>query len=507
MYKVMIIDDEEMIRWGIHDLLDWKGEGFAFCEDGKDGKDGLKKLLEYCPDLALVDIKMPGIGGLELIQKARESGYEGCFIILTGYAEFEFAKQAIRHGVKEYLLKPVEEEELARCVQRVREELDQKEGERVYHSANENIAREELLRRIVLQMETREDLEKKIKRYQISFGEQILCAAILTDRDLFAHKEDGKFQEKVKRFLMDGELYNEKVVMDNQIVLVSFGMDYRTWADLLSKRNEWIRRRFGEDLLIAVGHNVNQWYDLCYSYEFAKFMLEQEFLFGRYDVLSISTIEQQQEEVECPQQEQLMLLIEVGDLDGIRESVEKYEVYCRKNLMKEMDIKIQIMYNLMMIRNNIEKKYGSLSGQIAELMERVNQSEKLETLMELYCKVLQDMCRQIGSDDAATVIKRMYYYMEKNYDQDLKVEGFARMFNYNSNYLGKIFRREMGDSFNNILDTIRIANAKRFLIETDMKVYQISEKVGYGNIDYFYLKFKKYVGISPKEYKKEMIKT
>lgn len=506
MYKVMIIDDEEMIRWGIHDLLDWENEGFVFCEDGRDGKDGLGKLLKYCPDLALVDIKMPGIGGLELIQKAREAGYEGYFIILTGYAEFEFAKQAIRHGVKEYLLKPIEEEELARCVRRVREELEQKEGERVYHSANENIAREELLRRIVLQMETREELEEKIKRYQLSFEEKILCAAILTDRDLLTRKEDGKFQEKVGLFLRDGELYSEKMVMDNQIVLVGSGLDYRTWVEMFSKRNEWLRKRFGEGLLIAVGHNVNQWYDLCYSYEFAKFMLEQEFLFGHYDVLSISTIEQQQEEAECPQQEQFMLMIEVGDLDGIRESVEKFEVYCRKNLMKEMDIKIQIMYNLMMIRNGIEKKYGRLNEQITERMEKMNRSEKLGSLMELYCEVLQDMCRQIGSDDAATVIKRMYYYMEKNYDQDLKVEGFAKMFNYNSNYLGKIFRKEMGDSFNNILDTIRIANAKRLLLETDMKVYQISEKVGYSNIDYFYLKFKKYVGISPKEYKRERIK-
>ena len=139
-------------------------------------------------------------------------------------------------------------------------------------------------------------------------------------------------------------------------------------------------------------------------------------------------------------------------------------------------------------------------------MEEMNRSEKLEILTSQYCRIMQDICCQIGSDDSATVIKRMYYYMEKNYGQDLKVESFARMFNYNSNYLGKIFRKEMGDSFNNILDTIRIVNAKRLLLETDMKVYQISEQVGYGNIDYFYLKFKKYVGISPKEFKKEMMK-
>ncbi len=505
MYKVMIIDDETMIRWGIHDLLDWEEEGFTFCEDGKDGKDGLKKLLANCPDLALVDIKMPGMSGIDLIHAAREAGYEGSFVILTGYSEFEFAKSAIKLGVKEYLLKPIDEEELKDCVRRIREELTQREGERIYHSANENIAREELLRRIILQMENREELEEKIKRYQIPFGEEILCAAILTDREMLSRKESGEFQEKVQYFLQEEGLYNEKMVMDNQIVLVSSGMDYKVWVELLSCRNARLRKKFGEGLLIAVGHNVNQWYDLCYSYEFAQFMLEQDFLFGHYDVLSINTIEEQQKNAECPSTEQFIMLIEVGDLDGIRECVEKFGTYCKKNLMKEMDIKIQMMYNLMMIRNSIEKKYNQLTGQITEQMEEMNRSEKLDLLMDLYCCTLQDMCRQIGSDDSATVIKRMYYYMEKNYMQDLKVEGFAKMFNYNSNYLGKIFRKEMGDSFNNILDTIRIVNAKRLLLESDMKVYQISEQVGYSNIDYFYLKFKKYVGISPKEYKKEMI--
>ena len=502
----MVIDDEEMIRWGVRDLLNWEAEGFVFCEDGEDGKDGLRKLLQHHPDLALVDIKMPGMGGLELIHEAKEAGYEGCFIILTGYAEFEFAQSALRHGVKEYLLKPIDDAELLGCVQRIREELNRKEGERVYHSANESIAREELLRRIVLQMDTREELEEKIRCYQISFDENILCAAILTDRDQTGCKEDGRFQEKINMFLQDSELYNEKTTLDNQVVLIGFGLDYRTWVDLLTRRNEKIRKRFGEGLLIAVGHNVNQWYDLCYSYEFAQFMLEQEFLFSYFDVLSIETIERQQKNVECPSAEQFMILIEVGDLDGIKTGVDKFGVYCRKHLMKEMDIKIQIMYNLMTIRNGIEKKYGSLNSRVAEAMEEMNRSEKLEQLMGLYCQVLQDMCRQIGSDDSSTVIKRMYYYMEKNYDQDLKVEGFARMFNYNSNYLGKVFRKEMGDSFNNILDTIRIVNAKRLLLETDMKVYQISEQVGYNNIDYFYLKFKKYVGVSPKEYKREMIK-
>lgn len=503
MYRVMIIDDEEMVRWGVHDLLDWETEGFVFCEDGVDGKDGLKKLLSYRPELVLVDIKMPGMSGLELIQAAREDGYDGHFIILTGYAEFEFAKSAVSLGVSEYLLKPIDEDELKRSVQKIRDGLVRRDGERSYHAANEDIAREELFRRIIFQTDAREKLEEQLACYGITFGQNMLCAAILTDRMLLKHRETGAFRECVGFFLRDSELYDEKLIIDDQVVLISRSLDYRKWVELLLQRNERLRKKYGTALLIAVGYNVSQWFDLCYSYEFAKFMLEQEFLFGTYDVLSVSTIEEQQSMAQNPAPEHFILLIEVGDMDGIGECVEKFKTYCIKSLKKEMDIKIQIMYNLMLIRSALEKKYGNLTDGILQKMEEMNRAEELDGLMELYGTILKDMCRQIGNDSSVTVIKRMYYYMEKNYGQDLKLESFARMFNYNSNYLGKIFRKEIGDSFNNILDSIRIANAKRLLEETDMKVYQISEQVGYSNIDYFYLKFKKYVGISPKEYKKE----
>ena len=74
MYKAMIIDDESIVRWGLRDLMDWEAEGFGLCEDGVDGRDGLEKLLADRPDLVLVDIKMQGISGLELIHSGRESG-------------------------------------------------------------------------------------------------------------------------------------------------------------------------------------------------------------------------------------------------------------------------------------------------------------------------------------------------------------------------------------------------------------------------------------------------
>ena len=503
MYKAMIIDDEEIVRWGIRDLIDWEAEGFALCEDGHDGRDGLKKLLESKPDLALVDIKMPGISGIELIRAAREAGFAGHFVILTGYSEFEFAKAAISLGVEEYLLKPVDEDELCGCARKVREKLDGQLEEARRRNAGEEAAREDVLRKVLLHMGSREELKEQMAGYQISFGEESLCAAILADS---ADEGADSYMERTAYFLRDSSLYREKVAMDGRIVLISCGDDYKCWVKKLSARNERMKARYGRGLVIAVGNNVGYWYELCYSYKFAKTMLDQEFLLGHYDVLSIQAIEEQQKRAENPPAEYFLMLVEVGDLEGIREGVEKFRIWCIKNLVKETDVKVQVLYNLMTIRNAVEKKYGSCEGDMTRQMEQLNSAWQLERVMELYTEILQDICIHIGRDGSDTVIRRMYYYMEKNYGQDMKLESFARMFNYNANYLGQMFRREIGDSFNNILDSIRITNAKRLLKETDRKVYQISEEVGYKNIDYFYTKFKKYVGISPREYQKEVSK-
>ena len=110
MYRFMILDDEPVVREGIKSLIDWSEYEFELCAEGVDGKDGLKKILEFQPDLVLIDLKMPGMTGIEVIQSARNEGFLGKYIILTGYSDFQFAKQAISVGVRAYLLKPIDED-------------------------------------------------------------------------------------------------------------------------------------------------------------------------------------------------------------------------------------------------------------------------------------------------------------------------------------------------------------------------------------------------------------
>lgn len=149
-FTAMIIDDEQIVREGIEELIDWEEAGYRLGSSGRDGREGLANILRENPDLVLVDIKMPGLNGLEVIKEAKSQGFSGHFIILTGFSEFEYAKAAISMGVEGYLLKPIDEDELLEYVEKIRKKLEEKAILNQYHSQNEDKARQELLRRIVL---------------------------------------------------------------------------------------------------------------------------------------------------------------------------------------------------------------------------------------------------------------------------------------------------------------------------------------------------------------------
>lgn len=130
-------------------------------------------------------------------------------------------------------------------------------------------------------------------------------------------------------------------------------------------------------------------------------------------------------------------------------------------------------------------------------------------LIDIYLQVKQNLTHTYSNMDVpfssnATIIDDILYYINHNYRENLKLETIAPLFGYNSSYLGKIFTREVGETFNSYLDRIRIERSQELLRDRTLKVYEIAEKVGYKNVDYFHKKFKKLVGESPAEYRKKL---
>ncbi|MGF7144682.1 two-component system response regulator YesN [Anaerotaenia torta] len=505
MYQLMIIDDEPVVRTGIKQLIPWEDYNFQICAEGLDGKDGLRKVLEYLPDLVLVDVKMPGMSGIELIREAKKEGFEGKFIILTGYSDFEFAKSAVNLGVRAYLLKPIDEDELLENIREVLDELDAKKHLDDYYTLSELKARQEVLHRLLQHSADKETLRREIRLYGMDFNYHSFCTAIISARN--SDPAGGRGLSKECQDAMMRELtHGDKLEVDDRLVLICKGQPYQEVLRILLKNNERMKRITGESVFIAIGHDVANWEDLSFSYECAKLLSEYEFLYRDNEAVSIEILNQMGMNEVGNFTDQLFSLIEIGDSEAIRQVLRDLKNNYKNRLMKEAEIKVLVIHNMVLLHSILERRYENKQEELPDfdqLIEGIKHVESLEGLMELveqYCLKAKDC---IGASTTDVVVKRMIAFMEKNYDQDLKLEAIARLFNYNSAYLGKIFKKEMGESFNNMLDHIRIANAKRLLTETNLKIYQVSKRVGYGNIDYFYSKFKKYVGISPKEFKKQ----
>lgn len=504
MYQLMIIDDEPVVRCGMKQLIPWEEHNFEICAEGIDGKDGLKKVLEYSPDLVLVDVKMPGMSGIELIRQAKKEGYDGKFIILTGYSDFEFAKSAVSLGVRAYLLKPIDEEELLQNIIEVKVELDAKKHLDDYYNLSELKARQEILRRLLVYSEDKEELRKDIRLYGMDYRYQSYCVAIICQKEGYLEENQTEIQEKQEVLLKDLDQI-DRIILDNRLVLINKGRTYHQLYELLHKNYVRVKRRYGANFFIAIGHDVAHWEDIHFSYETAKLLLDYEFLYKDNSIISIDIFRDDSTYAVDNYDLQLGDLIEIGDLEGIESVLTNIKNYYKAKLMKESEVKVLVIHNMVLLQGMLEKKYRDRKASFPDfkqLVEEIRISDNLEDLMGKVTDYSTRVAEMIGiSSDHVT--RRMVAYMRKNYNQDLKLENIAKMFNYNSAYLGKIFKKEMGENFNNILDSIRIENAKRLLLETDLKVYQVSEEIGYHNIDYFYSKFKKYVGSSPKEFKKE----
>ena len=123
--KVLIADDEAVVLEGLKYIIDWEALGFSICSQAKNGNETLEKLLKLSPDLVLLDIRMPGLTGIEIVQIAREKGFAGHFIILSGYSDFSYAQTAIKYGVDFYLTKPIDEDELENAVTTVRNQIEE----------------------------------------------------------------------------------------------------------------------------------------------------------------------------------------------------------------------------------------------------------------------------------------------------------------------------------------------------------------------------------------------
>ncbi|MBB3109547.1 two-component system response regulator YesN [Paenibacillus phyllosphaerae] len=518
MYKVLLVDDEPMIREGLRSLIDWEEFGYQVVDTAANGREALEKHEQLRPDLMIIDIRMPGMDGLTLIGHLREVNANLHILILSGYADFDYAKKAIQYQIDGYLLKPVDEDELTGYLDRLRTVLAQEAEVNRRHSAMNEWNRERLIQVCLEGIATEEEA--------IQVREAARNAGLdWTDYDLLLVKlqaqeglETGAFAYIKRRFVTNledtgrgivfyaepyiGLLLKEPLRTDHQRSKL-----YQEISDIAAER---------ELAFTAVsGGAVADITELVRSYANAVRVMNMRFFYKEGQILHEDTpsIEQLLPDPDSDSEpfdldtmsDKLYFALDIGNDKAACELVRESGGSMLQANYTEQEIKTGIVQlvtgavgKLTLHRPELQERRHELSNGIIELYKPYSFQTLIESVEALLLRAMDGL--DAGGTDKQ--IMKMIDLIQRNYQQPLKLETLADVLGYNSAYLGKLFKSTTGEYFNSYLDKVRIEKAKSFL-EQGMKVYQVAEKVGYTNVDYFHSKFRKYVGESPSAYKKK----
>jgi two-component system response regulator YesN len=510
MYKVLLVDDEPTIREGLRTLIAWDELGFEVIDTAANGYEALQKCEQLRPDLLIADIRLPGMSGLELIKTLRMNDNRMHVLILSGYADFEYAKQAIIHRIDGYLLKPVDEDELSSYLVKLRDDLD-RETVTLQERVEEREAGFERIVQSLLAAES--NLQSSLSAHKEgpewdSYEIILIKPVILNERDsakfgLIKLKLSEVFDEYGKGIVFAMEPYIGIVLKDG---LGDDRKSQSTGKDIADTCAEFV-----SDFVAVSGGEVSHWLDIAVSYHQAlermkdRFFLDNGIISRKDRNSAIQQTADNARELDhllSAATDTLFLTLEIGNQLIARKIIHETAEEMIRNGSTEDEIKTRFvqMFSTVLDKLIHDRSEGHRLELRAGMLEIYKETRYLG-LVERLAAIAEGMANAQDNSGTDMQIKRMIDLIHRNYRENLKLDKLSEIFNYNSAYLGKLFKQATGEHFNTYLDKVRIEQSK-LLLEQGLKVYQVAEKVGYANVDYFHTKFRKYVGTSPSSYRK-----
>ncbi len=500
MLNVMLVDDEHNVRQGIKMMIPWAELGLQVICEGEDGEDGLKKILAHNPDIVVADVKMPGMSGIQMIEAAIKRGFAGKFIILSGYSDFTYAKEAISLGVQEFILKPVDEDELIKALKTAADKIYYERKSAVIVEKGSKYLNEQFIRDLLLGNSSAYSTDEAAKLNYSCYDTAVISLAEDTGSE-----NRTMFADIVKEYFENYDNIDIVTIDFSGMIAVLFkGWKRETLLKALTNFNNYCKEKF----FVAAGDTVCSIPDIKKSYESAYELYTNKFLYLHYGVVSKEIILNENEnhnEID-DYSKQIFIFIEVNDIPKIEKALDMFQNALRQKEYTQEKIKIICITLVMDIKAKTSESLNDKKSEQffnEEIISTISGMNSLFDIIQLLKSVFSEASNVLFGHTTKSTIERVVQYIKSNYRQELRLELLASIFGYNSAYLGKVFHQYTGENFNNYLDRIRITEAKRLLSMHEYKVYEVAEMVGYTNINYFHNKFKKYVGISPLSFKKQ----
>ena len=531
MYKVMLADDENLILQGLENIIEWEELGLEIVNKASNGQEAIDKFKENPVDIVVTDINMPQVTGLELLKELKKINSDVKFIILSGYDDFSYAKKAIELGVENYILKPIDEEELEKTLKNTINKIKQEKEEN-----KSSLGKHNILIKLIKGKLAQGEIEENKEGFYMNLNSERYSLCIINTRSRYDSEE---MLHNIVNVIKENTQNNFEIIytLDEELILIN------SWDETLSKKEikkyydklkeqtkeeiqdcilahisgidedritgwdditaeeEQIINEYGIDVFLSVGEPVCDLYKISSSYKEANNLKKYVLTLGYNKCITTEDVKDINEKnINFSEVlDKLNKRIIAKDIEGAEKIIEETVEDKKLNPRNIYDLSVKILFLLdgIVEEFKVEKQYtgNSLGEEIVALCSE----DTREDIKTLLCSEIREVIELMHPTTIkySPVIQQIISYVNENYYEEVSLKTLAQKYHINTSYLGQVFTKEVGCSFSEYLNKTKNMKAKELILNTNMKINDIAKKVGYLDTSYFYRKFKKYYGVCP----------
>ncbi|WP_127498763.1 response regulator [Paenibacillus glycanilyticus] len=528
--KVLIVEDEPLLREGLIRKIDWKTLGLTLAGEAGDGFEAMSLLVSCQPDIVLTDVRMPGMDGLQFINQARTVSPNTKFVIISGFNEFEYVREALLNHVKDYLLKPIDKEKLRALLAGLVEELRaerRQEADLSKLNALDEMIRQSHLQPLDFQL-THLITEQDAHWDGLPVELLQCCSFVGISVRIVYRNETSRFKENeepLARFAVQNSIENALAALPVEILAFKHAyhseeivvflaspnrvLEPESIVETLTQTVGWIRQHLGLIVSIGVGGVKEQLTLLRLSCLEARKALQNRLLFGGGNVYT-DTVNQSHAATVFPLLHQaergLTALLE----DGQHREFLAFASELFHTLAESPDARyehVEYLYTeiIHVLRKHAAKTAFELPnwnlGTPIASLESFTDWRQIISVIEQQLERLSNVLGDGAERSCDDIIDSVQQYVQQHYDEDLSLQWVSDKYFIHPNYFSKRFKQIVGISYNDYVTRVRIERSKELLKTTTLKIARISQLVGYEDQGYFCSVFKKVTGVSPSAYR------
>jgi len=519
--NVIIAEDEDIIRNGLVNSIPWEDLGFRVVGVASNGKEALACYQSTKAELIITDIKMPYIDGLELLEKLVELGSTAKVIIISGYDEFNYAQKALKLGAYDYILKPIKLEQFIDMLSRLHKKIgEQKNTEMLINSAKKADTNKQLLGALC-------ESDPSVHQEYISsiIHDSFFSVALLqlesfdiitSSFDYLQLRElDSEFEDLFTKSLgLEGFIPVKRRLGELIIIIISNDLaslerKMQTVSAFVLNTNN--KRYSLSASFSSIKHSPEKLYE---AYNEALTVNEYRYVLSSDKILRYEKLSSEKQVIDSfvdIDDESLLMVIQSNNHEDINNwfslILEQIKNKNIKSYFQTVIVVSNIYYRIMrfLLNNNNEiiKIYLASSNPYAKIIKQKTTDEMIKKLAEVVIEIADLIDSNAKNKYSDSFIKAKNYVLEHYADANLTLEMVADYAGMGACYLSSMFKQKTNKTFIELLTHLRMKKALELLLNTELLVYEISEKVGYQNPTYFSTVFKKYYGKSPKDFREK----